>query len=660
VTTDPNGGFNITGDYTCPTSNMVYLTAAGGDPGSGTNSALTLMAAIGNCSTFKTNAATTFIQMNEVTTVAAIWALQQFASTTGTALSANATTPSDNIGTTSGNLQGLTNAMNMANVLASVSTGGSPGNNSTSNAYNVEYWQINTLANIIASCVNTTGPTVSPAAGNNCNTLFTATNGATDTFQAALYMARHPTNSVSTLLGLSSTTAPFQPSDASMNDLTVGLSFNTGTTNSRWIAFDSYGNAWIASGGAVVYEMDPTGNLISTPTQYTIGSATSATNIVDSYEVAVDTANNAWFTDQGANAIFEVLGSSSAGGANGGAGTATSTSTVSSSANNLDAIAIDSSNDIWASVSSKNVVGLISGSYSTLVTGGGLTGNPFMMAVDMSNRSDKTGYNNTAVSHNGSFLYTVDSGGCASKITVGGSSTASGAGSVAMTYTAGGSGVAGTGTPLGFIVDTACGSTTNVANNTTYGGTSDPYVMTSAPYGIAFDNSNNMWLVNQNYTSQDTASGKYSLTKVVAQNYGSEPNSTSPVLSPANDAANFTFTPIPGAAGGLNVPFYLAMDGAGAAWVANSVGAGLSAFSNSGTAISPATGFSGGKYTSATPVTYARSYSNSRGVAVDISGNVWVANPGATYVTVVVGQATPTVTPLSLGIKNGTLASPPQ
>jgi hypothetical protein len=36
-----------------------------------------------------------------------------------------------------------------------------------------------------------------------------------------------------------------------------------------------------------------------------------------------------------------------------------------------------------------------------------------------------------------------------------------------------------------------------------------------------------------------------------------------------------------------------------------------------------------------------------------------VANTGTTHVTVLVGAATPTVTPLALGIEKGTLASAP-
>lgn len=52
--TDASGSFTITGDYTCPgtiggTPSEVYLVASGGNPGSGTNANLALMAAVGLC-----------------------------------------------------------------------------------------------------------------------------------------------------------------------------------------------------------------------------------------------------------------------------------------------------------------------------------------------------------------------------------------------------------------------------------------------------------------------------------------------------------------------------------------------------------------------------------------------------------------------------------
>jgi len=85
VTTDANGSFGISHDYTCgqnsigssvTSSNQVYLVASGGNPGqaAGTNNtALVMVAALGSCSNL---ASTKFISVNELTTVAAAWALR--------------------------------------------------------------------------------------------------------------------------------------------------------------------------------------------------------------------------------------------------------------------------------------------------------------------------------------------------------------------------------------------------------------------------------------------------------------------------------------------------------------------------------------------------------------------------------------------------------
>lgn len=644
VTTDQNGGFTL-GSFTCPANSYTYITAAGGNPQisdtSTNNDAITLVAALGPCSGL---GSTTFININEVTTVAAVWAMAPFAGVSeGTALDqSSSSSPSDAFGTSSTNLQGLANAMGVAQILANNATGASPGTNSSGNISNIEYWQVNTLADILALCVNSNG-----VSDTSCSPVVTATTGGTapaDTVQMALYLAQNPTQAL-TLLSDVSSVAPFQPYDSSVNDWTIGYAVPTGSFDSRWIAIDEFGNAWVSTSGAGVVELDPTGNLISTPTSYTLTGQSSSTTIGTAYEVAVDTANNAWFSDETKNAIFEIKGSDSAGGANAGAGTAVSTP----SGADLEGIVVDGNDNVWAAASGKNVVGVLNGQ-TTLTTGGTVTSSPFGMAVDLSNQP---AFGNTSDSGGGSFLYTLDSGGCSGLVTVDGTSGTGG--SIAMDFTepttiGSTNYAAGAATPLNYIVDTSCNNTTNVAVNSSY---STPRVFMSTPYGIAFDHSNNMWIVNASYTSTtDTSSGHYSLTKLAAQNY-----STDVAFTGADAEGNFTFTSISGVTGGLNAPYYLAMDGAGAAWVGNSAGAGLSAFTNSGTAISPTTGFSGGTCSSCT--TTMRQVSSSRGVAVDGSGNVWEANTGAHFVTVVVGVATPTVTPLSLGIKNGTLASEP-
>ena len=108
VTTDINGNFTITGDYACPSNNApVYLYAVGGNPGllplATDNTAITLMAVLGPCSTLN---ASSQIDINEVTTVAAITALQQFM------------TDPVHVGTTHNNLTGLVNsAAAVANIV---------------------------------------------------------------------------------------------------------------------------------------------------------------------------------------------------------------------------------------------------------------------------------------------------------------------------------------------------------------------------------------------------------------------------------------------------------------------------------------------------------------------------------------------------------------
>src|SRR5271166_3932823 len=80
VTTDSNGNFSITGDWSCPAApgDQVYVLATGGNPGNGggqTNPNLALMSALGPCENLNSSS---FIWVNEVATVASAYALAQF------------------------------------------------------------------------------------------------------------------------------------------------------------------------------------------------------------------------------------------------------------------------------------------------------------------------------------------------------------------------------------------------------------------------------------------------------------------------------------------------------------------------------------------------------------------------------------------------------
>jgi hypothetical protein len=80
--TDINGNFNFFTPLACKNAyDYVYVTAAGGNPGNNAmNGDILLMAAVGSCSSF---GASTDVTINELTTIAAAYALSSFISVSG-------------------------------------------------------------------------------------------------------------------------------------------------------------------------------------------------------------------------------------------------------------------------------------------------------------------------------------------------------------------------------------------------------------------------------------------------------------------------------------------------------------------------------------------------------------------------------------------------
>jgi hypothetical protein len=195
VTTDANGSFSITGLYSCNPGDQVYLVGTGGNAGGGTNSAIALMAALGPCATLLANAATTFINVNEVTTVASVFALSSFM------------TGIQNVGADTAHANALAAAFANTLTMVSISSGNALAT-STGNGI-VPQSAINSLANSLASCVN------SSQGSGACSTLFSAAavNGNTpaDTIAAILNVAQNPTANPSGVFLAASATPPFQP-----------------------------------------------------------------------------------------------------------------------------------------------------------------------------------------------------------------------------------------------------------------------------------------------------------------------------------------------------------------------------------------------------------------------------------------------------------------
>jgi hypothetical protein len=280
VTSDANGNFTITGLVNCASATQVYIVATQGNPGTGANSALSMMAALGPCASLGTT--TTFIQINELSTVAAAYALAPFAQDYA------------HVGASGSNPAGLVNAFATAGNLVNISAGVAPGPTLPAGA-TVPATELNTLANIIAACVNSSG-----AGSLGCSPLFSAT-GATDTFGAALAIAENPGSSAVTgLYTLSNPQAPFQPSmSAQPNDFTVAINYNAGGTFATpyGIAIDATGNAWITNeGGTTFTELSPVGAVLATE---------KPLGLYGPQGIAVDKLGDVWVANTGGNSVIK-------------------------------------------------------------------------------------------------------------------------------------------------------------------------------------------------------------------------------------------------------------------------------------------------------------------------------------------------------------------
>jgi len=212
VTTDADGNFNIIGLYSCADATDLYLTATGGNPIPGvTNPDLALMTALGQCTSLNQG---TPIVVNELTTIAAVNALSQYMR------SYNA------VGASAEDGASLNTAFATASELVNPSTGVSPGSN-VPNGYAVPIEVIDTLGDIVAPCVNSTGGIAGD--GSPCGKLFKLTtppDGAppTNTISALLNLANNQGLNTTALYGLTPSSAPFQPSTAELpSNFAIGI-----------------------------------------------------------------------------------------------------------------------------------------------------------------------------------------------------------------------------------------------------------------------------------------------------------------------------------------------------------------------------------------------------------------------------------------------------
>jgi hypothetical protein len=646
-----SGATGPTGNsYICPSSSsLIYLISTGGNTqgtGSSTNAAAAFLVAIGTCG----SSGNSSIWVNEVTSTASTVALAQYINPGTTAGTESVGSPN----TTQAQL-GLSNAFATVPNLASLATGtavaaftpttasGAAGVTLTGTP---ESAKINTIANILAACVNST-----TSSATNCTTLFTnavppssatvtsqpsATfSKAVDTVQAGYYMAINPaelttadqTNTkLTNLYNLGAASAPFQPTVAFQpTDWTVGITYaasgtctnattgvspNPGATffgSMESIAVDASGNVWFNNGATTAInalgELSPTG----APKVCAFG------NILAGRGLTIDTNSNVWTTSGTTGstaAVFEYL-----------SGGTTLNWTTATGANGIVA---DGSGNVFYAPSGAAAAFQeykSAASATAIATGATATGTTVGSSL-----ASSTSYLYVPMDTSGNIWATSTSGAVVYELYPGGTTPTGG-------YTTADAGT----TPL----------TTAVVNN---------------GYGGAIDASGNIF----GGSTCCAAAASNTFFKIVP---GTTPGSPTGSIS-----AKF--------AGGLVAPRSTAVDGAGNVWAGMGYPAQTAAVSPSTVAIyalaevdnnlnpisySGPNGATGPTTCSSTNTNCPSqggfekaSLGTVRSLAIDPSGNVWAASNGTTQnIVEVVGAAVPVVTPLSAGIKNSTLGTKP-
>jgi hypothetical protein len=512
VTTDSTGSFTITGDYSCTPNTQVYLYSLGGDPGAGVNAAASLLAALGNCpSSGSFLASIPFINVNEVTTIAAAYAMAGFA-TDATHVSSSGTTLAQ-----TGIANAFANTANLATIASGAALATTPAGNGA-----VPQATINTLANILASCVNSTGPS-----SVTCSTLFSNAESSgstgitpTDTATAAINIAHNPGANIASLYALATPTPPFAPALGSVpNDFNIAINFIGGSLyTTTGVAIDAVGNVWVSNNrGSRITELAAgTGASLSGYLGF-FGGGLNQPN-----DIAIDTSGNVWSPNGGNASLTELNGTNgnTISGANGYTG---------GGLYSPQRIAIDGAGNAWVTGGGRYISkfnGLTGAAISPPIgyTGGGLS-DGLGIAIDTSGSAWIANY---------SSIVKLNSDG----------SIASGS----TGYTGGGLDFAAR------IAIDAFGNawTSNVSNNSVSKFSSNGVAISpsagytggglSGPGGIAIDGVGNVWVPNQNNNSVTCLNG-----------------STGAAISPSTGYIG----------NGLRVPDGVAIDGSGNLWVIN-------------------------------------------------------------------------------------------
>jgi hypothetical protein len=479
-TTDASGRFTIA-NVRPSASTPLYAVAVGGNAGGGTNAAAALIAVQ------SASAAGQPITINEFSTVAAAYAFAQFSDATGQMLGASAT-----------NATGIVNAANLLQTNL-VNASGAPAAFWPSAAIctaaslmgNCEGLQrMNTLANILAACVQSAGPS-----STACSNLLGLTGNPATTLGAVHAIATNPGRNAAALFALASQNSSYGPIVPAAPDAwTLALRY-VGNGNEfdgpGQLAIDRSGNVYATDnylyngnplvstcGGNLLYELTPTG--ADAPGAPFSGGGLSGAG----WGVTLDLSGNVWVANYGwtgtgcatpplANSVSEF-------GA-GGIAMSPASGFTQGTLNQPQGLNVDQAGNIWIADFGSNSVtkyAVANPSASTNFSNIGLN-QPFAVAVD------------------GAGHIWIDSEGNNALIELGTNGTP-----IAGSPFTGG----GINRPLGVAIDSANnvwlanngGNSISMVTPSGAPGSGSPYTGggLNLPWGIAVDGNDNVWVAN--------------------------------------------------------------------------------------------------------------------------------------------------------------------
>ncbi len=567
VLTDSGGNFQIADQ--CSPGQQVYVASVGGNPGSGNNSAATEIAILGGCpagNNFDSTLTNVFI--SEISTVVAAYAVSAYATDVfdigGPSTTTIEQTGIANAFANAANLFDVQNLNDTALTMTPVGKG------------TVPQAKIHTIANILSSCVNSTGPSSSA-----CSILFsgaktggTTGTAPTDVTTAAINIAHNPWASVSTLLPLQTAVTPFSPQLPASGanapaDFTIAVDYSGAALGSNpSLAVDASGDVWsLVPGQTSVAKLSPLGVVLSGATGYSIGSGVSVPRAL-----AIDTNNDVWVLGQ------TTFGSSPTAG--------------------------------FAHLSNVGVP------YTPVVQPATtLFINPLELGVSFPSATT-----NLVLDGAGNFLYssqyalqvfgaTINIGNCCTVKYNMANGTVTNLDTGNMTPGTGF--VATNGTT---VWDASAGNSLSWASGTSKSVTGGGL---NKAVGLALDKAGNAWVANSG-------------------------GSTVSAFSSTGTAISTTS----GFSGGLSTPKAIAVDGLGGVWVTNTLGSYiLTPFTNAGAVI-------GSGYLDA-------NLSGAGSVVIDASGNIWVASSATNTISQFIGVAAPVVTPMAAAVSGGLVGQRP-